>query len=116
VVTVEIHTYNQVTVFEIQGRFFIESIDHVNREWRKAVKNKPATIAVNCKKLESIDSAAVGTLVRFLNYAMEKDIELVFLDLSRDIRRLFVTAKLHNFFTISTSEEFCSKHEIRLSA
>lgn len=115
-VTIKIYTYSQATVFEIQGRFFTESIEYVNREWRRAVKNKPATIAVNCKKLESIDSAAVGTLVRFLNYAMEKNIELVFLDLNRDIRRLFVTAKLHNFFTISTSREFCSKHQIQLSA
>ncbi len=115
-VTIEIHSYSQITVFEIRGRFFTESIDHVNREWRRAVKNRPATIAVNCKNLESIDSSAVGTLVRFLNYAMEKDIELVFLDLSKDIRRLFVTAKLHDFFAISTSREFCSKHHIRLSA
>jgi len=61
-------------------------------------------IAINCKELEYIDSSAIGTLVKFLNNATSKGIKLQFFDLNPSIQNIFKTARLDNFFTITTRE------------
>jgi anti-anti-sigma factor len=55
--------------------------------------------------LEYIDSSAIGTLVKFLNNAMNKQIKLIFFDLNKAIQNIFKTARLDNFFTIMSKEE-----------
>lgn len=116
VVSVEVDTFESIAVLNVSGRFFTDSIDYVNDIWTSVLEKNPRIIAINCSNLSCIDSSAVGTLVRFLNYAMEQDIKLIFLELNKEISRLFETAKLNNFFTITSASQFCSKYKITLRA
>ena len=70
----------------------------------------PRLIAINCLMLESLDSSAIGSIVKFFNYAMGKGIMMVFYDLNSQIRRLFETAKLTRYFNITTVSEFKNRY------
>ena len=104
--------HGPVQVIEVDGRFYIDSIVLVEEIWRNALWEGPETIAIRCEKLKCIDSSAVGTLVRFFNSAESQSVELVFLDLNENIEKLFATAKLNHYFTISTSADFFQRHSL----
>lgn len=90
----------------IMGEFYIESIQKVEKIWDDEVAKAPDIIAIDCADLMFIDSSAIGTLVKFLNSAMSKKIRLVFFDLSPSIQQVFKTARLNNFFSITTRDKF----------
>jgi len=93
-------------IISISGEFYIENIQKVENAWNEQVMKSPETIAINCGGLLYIDSSAIGTLVKFLNSAMNKNIKLVFFDLNPSIQQIFKTARLNNFFTITSKENF----------
>jgi len=95
-----------IVILHIDGEFYIENIQKVEGIWGEQISKKPEVIALDCGKLEYIDSSAIGTLVKFLNSAMNKQIKLVFYDLSPSIGQIFRTARLNNFFTIMTGAQF----------
>lgn len=95
-----------IIVIAISGEFYIENIQKVENIWNEQVMKAPGTIAIDCSELQYIDSSAIGTLVKFLNSAMNKDIKLVFFDLNSSIQQIFKTARLNNFFTITSREKF----------
>ncbi len=93
-------------IISISGEFYIENIQKVENEWNEQVMKSPKTIAINCADLLYIDSSAIGTLVKFLNSAMNRNIALVFFDLNPSIQQIFKTARLNNFFSITSKEDF----------
>lgn len=95
-----------VVIFNLNGHFLTENLMMVEDIWQEEVSRQPGIIALYCKKLRGIDSPAIGTLVKFLNHAMRSDIKLVFCDVNAGIRKLFRAARLHTFFTFTTSAEF----------
>lgn len=97
---------NNIIIMHIDGEFYIENIQKVEGIWSEQISKQPDVIALDCGKLEYIDSSAIGTLVKFLNSAMNKQIKLVFYDLSPSIGQIFRTARLNNFFTITTGAQF----------
>ncbi len=104
-IKIEDHPQN-VVIINIAGEFYIENIQKVEGIWQEQVKKRPSVIGVNCADLLYIDSSAIGTLVKFLNNAMNKNIKLVFFDLNASIGQIFKTARLNNFFTITTKDLF----------
>ncbi len=98
--------HGDITILTIGGEFFFESVEFAEQIWNKIVQKKPRVIGINCRDIKFIDSSAIGVLVKFLNNAMKQGIELVFFDLSDTIMNVFKTAKLSNFFTILTREQF----------
>ncbi|HNR89523.1 MAG TPA: STAS domain-containing protein [Spirochaetota bacterium] len=105
---IEVRTeeHGDVMIMHIKGEFYIENIQTVENTWNELVARKPKIIAINCHDLEFIDSSAIGTLVKFLNNAMNKKIKLIFYDLSKSIQQIFETARLNNFFTVTTKSKF----------
>jgi|GEM_PF-130151 len=101
---------NNVVVLDIKGQFYLESIPDVESVWKTQIAMDPKVMALNCSELTGVDSSAIGTMVHFLNSAMENKIELVFYDLNPSIQKLFRTAHLDSFFTITTKEEFENKY------
>jgi anti-anti-sigma factor len=95
-----------VVIFNLDGNFLTGNLTLVEEIWQEEVSRQPDIIALNCKKLHSVDSPAIGTLVKFLNHAMSRDIKLVFCDVNPGIRKLFRAARLNTFFTITTGAEF----------
>ncbi len=109
-IDVKVNEMDEVVIFELIGEFDLDSISTVESKWQEVVEKKPKVIGINCNKLQFIDSSAIGTLVKFLNGAMSRGINLVFYDLSKSISAIFKTARLDNFFTITTKEEFEKKY------
>jgi len=96
---------NTMTIVHIKGEFHIGNVNKFEELWHGLIEKKPEVIAIDCRNLEYIDSSAIGTLVKFLNNAMSKKIKLVFFDLNNAIQNIFKTARLDNFFTITTREK-----------
>lgn len=109
-IDVKVNEMDEVVILELIGEFDLDSISTVEKKWQEVMENNPEVIGINCKNLQFIDSSAIGTLVKFLNGAMTRGIKLVFYDLSKSISAIFKTARLDNFFTITTKEEFENKY------
>jgi len=109
-VDVKIDKHKNITIFSINGEFYIESVEYAEKIWDKIVSENPRVIAINCSKIEYIDSSAIGILVKFRNIALEQGIELIFFDVSEAVKSIFETARLNKFFTILTNEEFNHKY------
>ena len=94
-----------ITIINVKGEFHVGNVGKFEEVWHSQVEKKPKAIVINCQELEYIDSSAIGTLVKFLNNAMSKGIKLQFFDLNPSIQNIFKTARLDNFFTITTREK-----------
>lgn len=98
--------YDDVIVIAIDGEFYIESVELAEATWNEQTAKNPRVIGIDCRDIKYIDSSAIGVLVKFLNNAMKRKIELVFFDLSEAVVSVFRTAKLGNFFKTMTKNEF----------
>jgi anti-sigma B factor antagonist len=94
-----------ILIIHVKGDFHIGNVKTFEELWHSEIEKKPKAIAIECSELNYIDSSAIGTLVKFLNNAMSKKIKLVFYDLSEAIQNIFKTARLDNFFTITTKDK-----------
>jgi anti-anti-sigma factor len=103
---VDIIRRGNVVIFNLNGHLVTENLITVEDVWRDEIARRPEIIALNCKKLFAIDSPAIGTLVMFLNHAMNNNINLVFCDVNAGIRKLFRAARLNTFFTMTTGARF----------
>jgi anti-sigma B factor antagonist len=105
-IEVKTDEFGDIIIIHICGEFYIENIQNVEEVWNLQLMKNPKIIAINCGNLSYIDSSAIGTLVKFLNVSMNRKIKLIFYDLSPLARQIFQTARLNNFFTIISKEEF----------
>jgi len=96
---------NGIVHIHVKGEFHIGNVSSFEELWHAQIEKKPKMIAIDCNELGYIDSSAIGTLVKFLNNAMSKKIKLVFYDLNPAIKNIFKTARLDNFFTITTKDK-----------
>lgn len=103
-ITVEDH--GKVVIINIDGEFYIDSIESAEQIWNQQLARYPKVMAINCKNIKYIDSSAIGILVKFLNGAMKQKTEMVFYDLNESILGVFKTAKLNNFFKIMSKTQF----------
>lgn len=94
-----------VTIINVKGEFFVGNVGKFDEVWHRQIEKKPKAIAINCKELVYIDSSAIGTLVKFLNSAINHDINLQFFDLNPSIHNIFKTTRLDKFFKITTRDE-----------
>jgi len=103
-ITVEDH--GKVVIVNIDGEFYIDSVENAEKIWNEQLARHPKVMAINCKNIRYIDSSAIGILVKFLNSAMKQKTEMIFYDLNENILSVFKTAKLSNFFKIMTRTQF----------
>jgi len=101
----QVEEFEKVTIIHVTGEFHIGNVNKFEELWHTLIEKQPPVIAINCSKLEYIDSSAIGTLVKFLNNAMTKKIKLLFYDLNDAIQSIFKTARLDNFFTIMSKTQ-----------
>ena len=106
---------NGVIIIGLAGEFRIEVISKVEAVWNDQVQKKPRVIAFNCEEMAYIDSSSIGSLVKFVNTAKNRKIDLVVYGLNKDVFKIFQTARLNNFFGIMSRTEFEIKHIKRSS-
>jgi len=97
---------NGVIIINICGEFRIEMINRVDQVWAEQMAKKPRVIAFNCQEMAYIDSSSIGSLVKFVNAATNRKIDLVIYGLNRDVFKIFETARLNKFFGIMSKTEF----------
>lgn len=97
---------NKVAIFSIIGDFQMADVEYAESQWNNLMMSGPKVIAINGKKLDYIDSSAIGLLVKFFKKTLDKNIDLVFIDLSQNVRHIFQTAKLSSFFKVITRNKF----------
>jgi anti-anti-sigma factor len=105
-----VEQFGDIIIFHLEGVFNIDSLARVEHIWAEQVDKVPRLIAINCLKLESLDSSAIGSIVKFFNYASNRGIMMVFYDLNQQIQKLFETAKLTRYFNITTVSEFKNRY------
>ncbi len=103
---IEIEDLGRVKIIKIKGEFFLQFIRPVEEAWNGLIAKGAEFIAIDCRDLVFLDSSAIGTLVKLLNYANTHNIKLVLFDLNESIVRIFNKAKLNKIFTILTREDF----------
>ncbi len=102
--------FGDTIIIHLNGVFNIDSVARVEQVWVDQVVKVPRLIAINCLKLESLDSSAIGSIVKFFNFAMGRGIMMVFYDLNPQIQRLFETARLTRYFNITTVSDFKNRY------
>lgn len=96
----------RVSILSLSGVYYFESIHVVELEWSKSFAADFTVIAFDLSGIKFIDSSAIGSLVKYLNMARGKGIELVFIELSEAVKIVFETAKLDGFFRCMSRAEF----------
>ncbi|HQO02079.1 MAG TPA: STAS domain-containing protein [Spirochaetota bacterium] len=97
---------DDAVIIYIRGSLTSRNISRVISLWNTVTRSHPSKIAFNLKELESIDSTAIGTIVKFINDTAERGVRLVFLELEGSIRQLFEAARLDKYVDLMKSEEF----------
>ncbi len=105
-----VEQFGDIVVYHIEGIFNIDSLTKIEYVWMAQIRKMPRVIAINCQKLESLDSSAIGFIVKFFNYAMAQGIMLVFYDLNPLLQKLFATAKLDRYFNITSRSDFENRY------
>jgi anti-anti-sigma factor len=109
-IDLHVEQFGEIIIFHLEGVFNIDSLARVERVWAEQVNKVPRLIAINCMKLVSLDSSAIGSIVKFFNYATSRGIMMVFYDLNPQLQNLFETAKLTRYFNITTMSEFKNRY------
>ncbi|HNV45401.1 MAG TPA: STAS domain-containing protein [Spirochaetota bacterium] len=99
-----------VPILNLKGDLILDYVEHVDEVWNRVKEGQPQAIALNFKDLEQIDSAGLGSLIRFHYESKDKNIELMLLDPSPEILSLFEVAGIHILFTIVTRAQFEADH------
>jgi anti-anti-sigma factor len=98
--------FGDIVVIHLNGTFNIDNVTKIETIVMDQFTREPQLIAINCKGLESMDSSAIGSIVKLLHSAKTRGIMLLFYDLNPLLQKLFVTAKLNRYFNITTRSDF----------
>lgn len=108
---IKIKKINQrIVLLELFGKFNIEEVVRFEETINRIMEDKPAAIAINMEEIKYIDSSGIGSLIKTMNIAKGKNIDLVITDIDKDILHIFKLAYLDRFFTIMPYEEFFEQY------
>lgn len=97
-------------IVRISGRFNIEEVISFEKAVNEVIEQTPKALSLDMSELKYIDSSGIGSLIKAMNIAKNKNIDLVITDLDKEIMHIFKLAYLDRFFTISTQEEIFKKY------
>ncbi|MFW5862170.1 MAG: STAS domain-containing protein [Spirochaetota bacterium] len=103
---IDIHKENNMVIFNLIGKYDISEVHNFETMYKKHLDQKPRLIALKLQNLKYIDSSGIGSLVRCMNLALKNDVEFICFDLNENVESIFKLAKLDQFITLLTEEEF----------
>lgn len=98
-----------ITIVKLPRNFYIGNIVDVEEVWDKIVAGTPEVVGFDCERLEFIDSSAIGTLVKFFNNSVKKDIKMYVFGLKKDLLKIFETTKIDRVMSVVSKEHFEEK-------
>ncbi len=108
----KVTTYGSIRVIHLSGDFFLYAAPTIDESWEKMLETEPSVIAFDCKDLTFIDSAAIGTLVKFVSTSGKKDINVEFINVKEDVMKIFAACRLDTIFKITTRQDFCRRYDL----
>jgi len=97
--------FGNVLVVGLNGRLDIEAEDELQKAFDSWMESKPDFV-FDCTNLEFIDSAGLGTLLRFLKRAIYEDRDIRLAAINEQVRMLFEITRADKIIRIfPTSEE-----------
>ncbi|MEW6527370.1 MAG: STAS domain-containing protein [Spirochaetota bacterium] len=107
---IDIHKEGPLLIFTLNGRYDISEVHNFETVYRHHIEDNPKIIALNLRDLKYIDSSGIGSLVRCMNLALKSNIEFICYDINENVESIFKIAKLDQFISILTQEEFIKKY------
>lgn len=105
-VKVDIIEHEGVTVVKLPRNFYIGNIVYVEEVWDQVIAGMPKAVGFDCERLEFIDSSAIGTLVKFFNNSVKKDIKMYVFGLKKELLKIFETTKIDRVMSVVSKEQF----------
>ena len=106
----DIHKENNMVIFNLIGKYDISEVHNFETMYKKYLEQQPRLIALKLRDLKYIDSSGIGSLVRCMNLALKNDVEFICFDLNENVESIFKLAKLDQFITLLTEEEFVNTY------
>ena len=107
---IEIDETAEQKIIRLEGEFFLDNLKFVEETWDRLKVIGPRVVAIDFSGVTSIDSSALGLLVKIFNNSINLKIELIFIDLSEYALKLFKAARLMNFFKILEKKQYQRKY------
>jgi len=107
---IDVHKEGPLIIFTLNGRYDISEVHNFETVYRHHIDDNPKVIALNLKDLKYIDSSGIGSLVRCMNLALKNNIEFICYDINENVESIFKIAKLDQFISILTKDEFLKKY------
>jgi anti-anti-sigma factor len=110
----QVREHDRILVLHISGNLVCENTDELETAWANVLVKNPETVAIDCVDITSMDSVAVGFLVKVRNDSHEHGIHLILLEPNRSIKNLFAIARLEDYFTFSTKSDFKEQYAVEI--
>lgn len=107
---ISIENTGAVVIFHVQGEFDFKDVPRAEDFWQKHTAENTSIAAINCRDLSHVDSSAIGSLIKFNNTARDRNISLIFYDVSKSVMDLLKISRLDRYFKIMSGAEFESKY------
>ncbi len=96
----------RITVLALAGKFDIEQAGAFETHFNEVLGEKPQNIGLDMSGITYIDSSAIGSIIKSLNLIKNIGGNIVLFDLKPMIFNVFKLARLDNFFTIISRDDF----------
>ncbi|MFA5520021.1 MAG: STAS domain-containing protein [Spirochaetota bacterium] len=103
---IDIIEHKGVSIVKLPRNFYIGNIVDIEEVWDRIIAQMPKTVGFDCEGLEFIDSSAIGTLVKFFNKSVKKDINMYVFGLRKDLLKIFETTKIDRIMSVVSKEHF----------
>lgn len=103
---VDIIEHKEVSIIKLPRNFYIGNIADIEEVWEKIVARNPEVVGFDCERLEFIDSSAIGTLVKFYNKSVKKNIDMYVFGLKKELLKIFETTKIDRIMSVVSKEYF----------
>lgn len=90
----------------IEGKISIDTIADFDEQFNKQFSKKPEIIAINCGKIENIDSTGINHFFKLSNRAYKDNIKLFYLNIPESVKDMFSLTNFHKINNITTEEIF----------
>lgn len=99
-----------IVIIKLDGKFNIEFIDRFDSVFRAHIIESPSLIAVSLQDIEYVDSSALGSLIKAMNFSKKSNIKFCIYDLSPNILTVFQLSYLDKYFEITTADELSKQY------
>ena len=97
-------------IIQIEGKFDIEQSQSFEKTFTGWIGNQPKRIGMDLRELNFVDSSGMGSLIKCLNRVRNYGGEMILYGLKPALLNVFKLAKLDNFFTVLSPQEFEEKY------